>query len=75
VDSSPEAYCNTTDGSILRQVLPSFDQETTDFYRWKVTYTQEELATGVKAAQMLADFGKVFFAPEKKAPSMPVTSW
>ena len=29
VDSSPEAYCNTTDGSILRQVLPSFDQETT----------------------------------------------
>ena len=44
VNSSPAAYCNTTDGSILRQVLPAFDQETTDFYRWTVTYTQAELA-------------------------------
>ena len=42
--TSPQAYCNTTDGMILRQVLPSFDQETTDFYRWTVTYTQAELA-------------------------------
>ena len=44
VHSSPQAYCNTTDGNILRQVLPSFDQETTDFYRWTVTCRQEELA-------------------------------
>jgi SpoIID/LytB domain protein len=33
-----------TEAGIVRQVLPSFDQETTDFYRWTVTYTQEELA-------------------------------
>jgi len=44
IRASPEAYCNTTDGSILRQVLPSFDQETTDFYRWTVTYGNDELA-------------------------------
>jgi len=25
-------------------VLNNYDQETTDFYRWKVVYTQEELA-------------------------------
>ena len=37
--------------------------------------TPEELATGVKAAQMLADFGKVFFAPEKKAPAMSAADW
>ena len=43
--ASPEAYCNTADGSILRQVLPSFDQETTDFYRWAVSYAQAELST------------------------------
>jgi stage II sporulation protein D len=43
VTSSPAAFCNTTDASILRQILPSFDQETTDFFRWKVVYTREEL--------------------------------
>jgi len=41
--SSPEAYCNTRDPAILRQILPSFDQETTDFFRWHVSYTREEL--------------------------------
>ncbi|MDD8018023.1 MAG: SpoIID/LytB domain-containing protein [Bacteroidota bacterium] len=42
--STPPAFCNTTDGNILRQILPSFDQETTDFYRWKVEYTNQELS-------------------------------
>jgi SpoIID/LytB domain protein len=41
--SSPDTYCNTSDGKILKQVLPSFDQETLDFFRWKVEYTQEQL--------------------------------
>jgi stage II sporulation protein D len=41
--SSPDAYCNTRDPAILRQILPSFDQETTDFFRWHVSYTREEL--------------------------------
>jgi hypothetical protein len=35
----------------------------------------EELATGAKAAQMLADFGKSFFAPEKNRPTMPADQW
>lgn len=42
--SSPESFCNTTDKEILSQVLNNYDQETTDFYRWKVEYTQKELA-------------------------------
>ena len=58
MNASPEAYCNTTDGSILRQVLPSFDQETTDFYRWKVTYTQEEL-TALLQKRSGIDFGAI----------------
>jgi len=40
---NPDCYCNTSDGTILRQVLPSFDRETTDFFRWSVEYTREEL--------------------------------
>ncbi|MDZ7290823.1 MAG: SpoIID/LytB domain-containing protein [candidate division KSB1 bacterium] len=41
--SSPEAYCNTREANILRQILPAFDQETTDFFRWTVQYRREEL--------------------------------
>ena len=42
--SSPHAHCNTTDKEVLSQVLNDYDQETTDFYRWRVEYTQEELS-------------------------------
>ena len=42
--SSPKSFCNTTDKRILSQVLNDYDQETTDFYRWHVSYTQEELS-------------------------------
>ena len=42
--SSPKSFCNTTDKRILNQVLNDYDQETTDFYRWRVSYTQEELS-------------------------------
>ena len=31
---APEAFCNTTDHTVLARVLPSFDQETVDFYRF-----------------------------------------
>ncbi len=40
----PEAFCNTEDPEILSQVLNNYDQETADFYRWTVEYTQDELA-------------------------------
>ena len=32
----PQAYCNTTDKELLSKILPAFDQETLDFYRWQV---------------------------------------
>ena len=43
IRSNPPAFCNTTDKKILTQVLNDYDQETADFYRWKVTLTQEKL--------------------------------
>ncbi len=42
--SDPQAFCNTHDKHVLSQVLNNYDQETTNFYRWKVEYTQDELA-------------------------------
>ena len=44
IRTSPEVFCNTKDKQILSQVLNNYDQETTDFYRWKVAYSQKELS-------------------------------
>ncbi|MDR0824701.1 MAG: SpoIID/LytB domain-containing protein [Prevotella sp.] len=44
ITSRPSAFCNTHDKEILDQVLNNYDQETTDFYRWQVTYTRNELS-------------------------------
>ena len=38
------AFCNTHDEKVLKQILNNYDQETTDFYRWKVKYSQKEIS-------------------------------
>ncbi|MBP7461054.1 MAG: SpoIID/LytB domain-containing protein [Candidatus Delongbacteria bacterium] len=43
--NNPPAFCNTHDQKILSKVLPDFDQETVNFYRWRVEYTRSELET------------------------------
>jgi SpoIID/LytB domain protein len=53
---SPEAYCNTSDWKVLSQVLNDYDQETNDFFRWNVTYSQKELSDLVKL-RTGTDFG------------------
>ena len=42
--SEPESFCNTKDKRVLSQVLNDYDQETTDFYRWHISYKQAELS-------------------------------
>ena len=56
--AEPEALCNTKDANILSQVLNNYDQETLNFYRWKVDYTQEELSALV-AKKSGEDFGNI----------------
>ena len=56
--SSPHAHCNTTDREILSQVLNDYDQETTDFYRWRVEYTQDELSRLIKE-RTGDDYGRI----------------
>ena len=58
IRSAPPAYCNTDDSELLSRVLPGFDQETSDFYRWQVTYTPEELADLIKS-RLGADLGPI----------------
>lgn len=58
INSRPEAFCNTSDTSILQQVLNNYDQETTDFYRWRVEYSRQQLAGLVKQRSGI-DFGDI----------------
>ena len=53
-----DPYCNTNDKHILSQVLNDFDQETPDFYRWKVEYTKAELSELVNR-KLKDDFGEI----------------
>ncbi|WP_175630868.1 SpoIID/LytB domain-containing protein [Bacteroides acidifaciens] len=58
IRTSPVAFCNTQNKKILSQVLNNYDQETTDFYRWKVSYSQEELSELIHKRSGI-DFGKI----------------
>jgi stage II sporulation protein D len=58
IRSAPPAYCNTDDSELLARVLPGFDQETKDFYRWRVAYRPEELAELI-GARLGADLGPI----------------
>lgn len=58
IRQSPDAFCNTTDKTILHQVLNDYDCETADFYRWAVEYTQSELAELIRTKRE-EDFGDI----------------
>lgn len=58
IRTSPPAFCNTQDAKVLKQVLNDYDQETADFYRWKVRYSQEELSALIRQRSGI-DFGEI----------------
>jgi stage II sporulation protein D len=58
IASTPVAYCGVPTPDLLARILPGFDQETSDFYRWQVDYTQEELSE-ILLAQLGIDFGRL----------------
>jgi SpoIID/LytB domain protein len=57
--SSPaDVYCNTRDTALLERILTGFDQETTNFFRWKVEYSRDELSDLVRKRSEI-DLGQV----------------
>lgn len=58
IRNAPAAYCNTKDKHILNQVLNNYDQETTDFYRWKVSYSFAETGSLIRRRLGL-DLGEI----------------
>jgi SpoIID/LytB domain protein len=67
--SEPAAYCNTKDEELLKNILPDFDRETQDFFRWKIEYSREELEQILKEKSNF-DFGTLqAIIPLQRGPS------
>ncbi len=63
-----DPFCNTDDPKILSEVLNHYDQGT-DFYRWTVEYTQEELSELVRRRGGF-DYGDIVdLIPIERGPS------
>ena len=58
IRTSPAAFCNTHNKQVLSQELNNYDQETTDFYRWRVCYSQQELSELIHKRSGI-EFGKI----------------
>ncbi|MDR1764429.1 MAG: SpoIID/LytB domain-containing protein [Dysgonamonadaceae bacterium] len=57
-DADGSVFCDTKDSAVLAQFLNDYDLETTDFYRWQVTYSQEEISNLIKRKTGW-DFGQI----------------
>ncbi|HRY44876.1 MAG TPA: SpoIID/LytB domain-containing protein [Thermoanaerobaculia bacterium] len=67
--AAPAAFCNTADAGLLARILPGFDQETRDFYRWRVAYGAAELGE-IVAARLGVDLGPIVaLEPLARGPS------
>ena len=53
-----KCFCDTQDKEILGQVLNNYDQETVDFYRWKVEYDRDQISELV-ASRSGIDLGRI----------------
>jgi len=58
ITGNPKSFCNTSDKTILSQILIDYDLETSDFFRWKVEYKQAELSSIIKEKSGF-DFGDI----------------
>ena len=58
IETVPASFCSSGGKEVLSQVLNGYDQETNDFYRWTVRYTQEQLTELVKERSGI-DFGEI----------------
>ncbi|HEY2383893.1 MAG TPA: SpoIID/LytB domain-containing protein [Terriglobia bacterium] len=69
IRSEPPAYCNTHDTRLLAQILPGFDQETRDFFRWCVDYSPGE-AGELLRSRLGVDLGEIReMEPQARGPS------
>lgn len=68
-DMETKAFCNTSDVSVLSQVLNDYDLETMDFFEWTAEYGREELS-GLVSRKLGTDIGELLaLVPLKRGDS------
>ena len=69
IENSPTAFCNTDNKRLINVILNNYDQQTEDFYRWKVEYTQKQIAQLLEKKTKI-DFGDIIdIIPVKRGSS------
>lgn len=69
ISGSPDVYCNTKDAELLAEILPGFDRETKQFFRWKVEYSRDQLEEIIRQKSGI-DFGTLYdLTPLERGPS------
>ena len=64
-----DPFCDTSDETILSQVLNDYDLETKDFFRWRTEYSRDELSELVCRRSGI-DFGSIKdLVPVERGPS------
>jgi SpoIID/LytB domain protein len=67
--SCPDVHCRMTQPELLSKILPAFDRETADFFRWEVSYRREELEAILREKSGI-DFGTLqSLTPLSRGPS------
>ena len=67
--SCPDVCCRTGDRELLSRILPDFDRETADFFRWQVHYEREALES-ILLEKAGIDFGTLQgLTPMERGPS------
>jgi peptidoglycan hydrolase-like amidase len=56
--STPPACCGMVSPQLLSRIVPDFDRETSDSFRWRIEYSQDELSDILRARYGL-DFGRL----------------
>ncbi len=65
----PTSTATRTIWTLLRRILPAFDRETADFFRWQVSYAREELEAILRSKSGI-DFGVLAASyPLERGPS------
>lgn len=59
-NTQAQAWCNVTNPVVIRAIMKEYDQKTTNFFRWEVAYTSNELSeiihqkTGINPGELQA---------------------
>lgn len=58
ITKETDSFCNVKDKALLSKVLNDYDYDTSNFYRWRVDYTQEDLSRLILERSGI-DFGEI----------------